>query len=235
MPSSRLSVVALLAPAAVAAVAAGLRLLRRAAARTERLPEEVALGAAWVFVVGGLVWLEAWLSGATLLGFGEPWTWLAAAHFGAAGFGALTVTALSCRVVSRPGALRVLRLLLLVHPVAYLIVAGGISDLPLLDELGATLYAVLFVAQLGAVALGGPARMAAGPRALLLLALLVPLYTMVLALSWGFGRPLLGIPDMARYHGLVNAIGHVGLGLCAFAWGRPPAHAPLRASEAPRP
>ena len=229
MSPERLRLIAVLAVAALIAVAAGVVLLRRAAARTRLLPEELALGAAWAFVVGGLLWLEAYLSGVSLLGFGEPWTWLAAAHFGAAGFGALTVTALTCRVVSHPRALRVLRALLLVHPVAYLVVAGGISDLPLLDELGASMYAGLFLAQLGAFALGGPSRMARGPRVLLAVALLVPLYTMTLAVAWGFGRPLLGIFDMARYHGLVNAIGHVGLGLCAFAWGRPPAHAPLRA------
>lgn len=231
MLSARLNTIALLAPAALLAVGVGLRLLQRAAARTERLPEELALGAAWVFVVGGLVWLEAYISGATLLGFGEPWTWLAAAHFGAAGFGALTVTALTCRVVSDPRALRVLRALLLVHPVAYLVVAGGISDLPLLDELGASLYAGLFLAQLAAFLGGGAPRMGRGPRAVLLFSLLVPFWTMIPALAWGFGRPLFGIYEMARYHGLVNAIGHVGVGLCAFAWGRPPAHAPLRTPE----
>ena len=59
---------------ALAAVGAGLWLFRRAGSRERLLPEEVALGAAWVFVVGGLVWLEAYLTGSTLLGFGEPWT-----------------------------------------------------------------------------------------------------------------------------------------------------------------
>jgi hypothetical protein len=39
---------------------------------------------------------------------------------------------------------------------------------------------------------------------------------------------------MVRYHGLVNAIGHVGLGLVAFAFGRPEAHAPMRRLPANR-
>jgi hypothetical protein len=33
---------------------------------------------------------------------------------------------------------------------------------------------------------------------------------------------------MVWYHGLVNAVGHVGIGLVAFAWARPEAHCPLR-------
>ena len=63
-----------------------LYLLRKALVRRERLPEDIALALAWVFVVGGLVWLGVFLSGSTLFGFGAPWTWLAAMHFFFAGF-----------------------------------------------------------------------------------------------------------------------------------------------------
>ena len=218
---------------ALAAVVIGSVLLRRAFVRTAVLPEEVMLAVAWVFAVGSLVWLEVYLSGSTLLGFSAPWTWLAAAHFAAAGFGALTVTALCCRAVSNGPALRVLRALLFVHPVAYLVVAAGISDVPYCDEIGASLYAGLFAAQLGAAVLGGADRLAAGPRWLLLLALAVPLWTIVPALAWAWGVPLFDLGGMVRYHGLVNAVGHVGLGLVAFWWGRPPAHANLASSSAP--
>jgi hypothetical protein len=222
---------AVVALPALAAVVVGSRLLRRAFRRTAVLPEEVMLAVAWVFVVGSLVWLEVFLSGSTLLGFGAPWTWLAAAHFAAAGFGALTVTALCCRTVSDRRALRVLRGLLFLHPVAYLVIAAGISDVPYCDEIGAALYAGLFVAQFGAVALGRADRIAPGPRALLLVALSVPLWTMIPALAWAWGVPLFDLGGMVRYHGLVNAVGHVGLGLTAFWWGRPPAHACLMSSR----
>ena len=221
---------AVVAGPALAAVFVGSVLLRRAFSRTAVLPEEVALAGAWVFVVGGLVWLQVALSGSTLLGFGRPWTWLAAAHFGAAGFGALTVTALCCRVVAGGLPLRVLRGLLLVHPVAYLVIAAGITGVRYCDEVGATLYAGLFVAQLGAVVAGRSDRMARGPRRLLLLALAVPLWTVALALAWAWGVPVFDLGGMVRYHGLVNAVGHVGLGLAACAWGRPPAHALLVSS-----
>jgi hypothetical protein len=84
---------ALFAVPILLAVGIGCILLRRAFARAELLPEELALAVAWVFLVGSFVWLKAFVSGSTLLGFGAPWTWIAASHFAAAGFGALTVTA----------------------------------------------------------------------------------------------------------------------------------------------
>lgn len=82
--------IALFAVPILLAVALGCTFLRRAFARAELPVEEVALAVAWVFVVGSLVWLKAFVSEATLLGFAAPWAWLAAAHFAAAGFGALT-------------------------------------------------------------------------------------------------------------------------------------------------
>jgi hypothetical protein len=210
------------------AVATGVFLLRRAFARAELLPEEVALAAAWVFVVGSLVWLEAFLSGRTLLGFGAPWTWITASHFVTAGFGAITVTALTCRAVSDTRALRTLRFLLGTHPVVYLVTAAGISGWPYGDELGATGYALIFIVQLVAFLFGRPDRMARGPRSLATLALTVPVGTVVPALAWAWGRPMFDLFEMVHYHGIVNAVGHVGVGLAAFAWGRPDAHSALR-------
>ncbi len=207
----------------------GYRLLRRALGREKVLPEELALAAAWIFVGGGLVWLSVYLRGETLLGFTAPWTWLAAAHFGAAGFGALTITALACRAVSNAHAIALLRTLLVVHPVAYLVTAAGISGVPHCNEMGAVSYEVIFLSQLGAFLLGGPHRIERGPRVLVAVALLVPVVTLVPSLAWAWGAPLFDLAGMVRYHGLVNAIGHVGLGLIAFGWGRPEAHSPLRA------
>ena len=221
-PLTHATACALLAVPALAAVVVGWRLLRAALAQRPLRPEELARAAAWVFVVGGLVWLERFLTGTTLLGFDRPWTGLAAAHFGAAGFGALTVTAGCCRVVADPRALRVLRTVLVLHPVAYLIIAAGISGAPFADQLGATLYELLFVAQLGAALLGRPERIDPSPRRLLLLALGVPVLTLIPALAWAWGSPFLDLAGMVRAHGVVNAVGHVGLGLVALAWGRPP-------------
>lgn len=220
------TVVAILAVPFLLAIAVGCALLQRALARPERLPEEFALAGAWVFVVGSLVWLAAFLSGSSLLGFGAPWTWITAAHFAFAGFGALTVTALSCRVVSNRHALKVLRLLLVAHPLAYLVTAAGILGFRYCDEAGAVSYELIFVTQWGAVVLGRPARIARGPWLLLVLALTVPLATMAPALAWAWERPILEMSEMVYYHGIVNAVGHVGLAFAAFTWGRPPSHSP---------
>jgi hypothetical protein len=225
-----LAAIATLSVPGLIAATSGCVLLRRAFRRTELLPEELALALAWVFAVGSLVWLGAFLSGSNLLGFVAPWTWLAASHFAAAGFGALTVTALSCRVVSDVRALRILRALLVAHPVAYLVTAAGISGVPFCNELGATSYELVFGAQLAAVLLGRPDRIARGPRRLLVLALSVPVATLVPALAWAWGQPILDLWGMVRYHGLVNAVGHVALAWIALGWGRPPPHAPLRAA-----
>jgi hypothetical protein len=103
--SHSIALALLMVPAQVA-TSVGSLLLRRALRRSRLLAEELALAGAWVFVVGGLVWLQAFLTDSTLLGFGSPWTWLAASHFAAAGFGALTVTALCRRTVCDPLAQR---------------------------------------------------------------------------------------------------------------------------------
>lgn len=218
------AVVAILALPAGLAIASGLILLRRAFAQSKILPEEIALAVAWVFVVGSLVWLGAYLSGSSLLGFGPPWTWITAAHFAFAGYGALTVTALSCRVVCSRGALRVLRLLLMAHPIAYLLTAAGILGFRYCDEIAAMGYELIFATQLAAVVLGRPTRMARGPLLLLVAALSVPVVTIVPAVAWAWGRPLFDLGGMVRYHGVVNAGGHVGLALAAFVWGRPGSH-----------
>ena len=66
--------------------------------------------------------------------------------------------------------------------------------------------------------------MSRGPWIVLIVALVVPVGTLVPAIAWAWGFPILDMAGMIRYHGLVNAIGHVGLGLAAFVWGRPPSH-----------
>ncbi|WP_428307823.1 YndJ family transporter [Lacipirellula sp.] len=229
------TVAAILAAPCLLAISAGVVLLKRAFARPQRLPEEFALAAAWVFLVGSLVWLGAFLSESTLLGYSAPWTWITAAHFAFAGFGALTVTALCCRVVSNRHALKVIRILLVAHPLAYLVTAAGILGFRYCDEAGATSYALIFATQWGAVVLGQPARIARGPWLLLVLALAVPLATMAPALAWAWGRPILQMLQMVHYHGIVNAVGHVGLAFVAFAWGRPPSHSPIQTIDTQAP
>ena len=116
------------------------------------------------------------------------------------------------------------------HPVAYLTTAAGISGIAYCDKIGAISYELLFLAQLGAFSLGRPYRMPRASRALLTLALNVPIATVILAALWAWNHPVVDLWGMVRYHGLVNAIGHVGLGFLAFAWGRPASHSPIQSN-----
>lgn len=218
------AVIALLSGPALLAISVGCLLLRRALIRRQLLPEEIAFAAAWIFVVGALVWLGVFLQGSSLLGFGTPWTWITAAHFMFAGFGALTLTAFSCRSVSAPRSLKILRILLVAHPIVYLVTAAGILGYRYCDEVASVSYLVIFITQWMAVLCGRPYRIPRAPLVLALIALAVPVVTMVPALAWAWNRPIFDISGMVRYHGIINAIGHVGLGFGAFLWGRPQSH-----------
>jgi hypothetical protein len=219
---SHTAAVALLLLPALACVVAGSKMLEHAMRRPVLLIEDLALALAWVFPLGSLVWLEAYLTRSTLFGFDAPWTWLTAAHFGAAGFGALTISAWLVRTVPGQRPRRVLQGLLFVHPVVFGCVAAGITGAPYLDEIGATVYAAIFIVQATVYVLAAQPRGPLRARLLLGVALWVPVCTMVPAVAWAWGRPVWNLDEMIVGHGLVNAIGHVGVGLLALAWLRPP-------------
>lgn len=210
----------------------GSILLRKAFMRQSLLPEEITLAVSFIFLEGSLFWLGLYLSGSTFLGFTSPWTWLAAVHFAFAGFGALFITSLCCRVVTNRRSLLILRCLLVVHPIAYLLTAAGIVGYPYCDEISSLTYEALFLFQWLAVFHGKPYRLKSFPLAMILVALAIPVLTLIPAISWAWQRPLLDMDKMIYLHGIVNAIGHVGLGLFALAIGRPPSHSPLNASKA---
>lgn len=220
--------VALLSVPVVAAGAAGFLLLREAARRPQPAAEDIMQALAWAYPIGAAVWLEAWLTGSSLLGFGAPWTWLTASHFMTAGFGALSVSAWMTRMTSGRARL-VMLAVLFAHPVAFAAVAAGLSGVPMADEVGAPLYATLFLVQACVYCIASQRR---GPRIARLglgLALLVPVFTLLPAVGWAWGRALWsmdGIDEMVRYHGITNAVGHAALGLAMLAWIRPPRRAP---------
>lgn len=223
--------VALLTLPVLGAIGAGLAMLREAARRPVLVLEDVMMAAAWVYPVGAAFWLEAWLTDSSRLGFGTPWTWLTASHFMAAGFGALTVSAWTTRMVT--GRARVvMHGLLLTHPVAFAAVAAGLSGVPMADEVGAPLYGGLFLLQAGVYVFAAKPQGPLVARAGLGVALCVPIATLLPAVGWAWGRPLWSMDEMVRFHGIVNAVGHAGLGLAMLAWLRParrwpPLQAPL--------
>jgi len=227
---SHAGAIAILALPVLGAVTAGLMQLRNAFRRPVLLPEDLALAFAWIYPVGAAFWLEAWLTGSRRLGFEAPWTWLTAAHFLVAGFGALTVSAWMTRTVSQAGARHVLYGVLIAHPIAFAAVAAGLAGVPLADEIGTLVYGSLFIVQGITFIVASRSEGSALARIGLGLAVWVPVFTLVPAVGWAWGRPAWSLDEMVVYHGLTNAIAHVGLGLAMLAWLRPPRRLPpLRA------
>lgn len=215
---SHAAAVALAAGSAVVSTGVGLGLLRAALRRPILAFEDLALAMAWIFPIGAAVWFAAYLSGTSLLGFGAPWTWLTAAHFLVAGFGALILSAWLARTVhgTRPKA--VMAGVLIGHPVAFAAVGGGIAGVAWLDEVGSVLYEVLFVTQAAVYFCAARPHGSRFARGLLGVALVVPTLTLIPAMGWAWGRPPWGLDEMALYHGVGNAVGHVILGLVALTW-----------------
>jgi hypothetical protein len=199
----------------------GWRALGRALCRPVLLWAEVGLAAAWIWVIGGGVWLFVAASGTRLLGFGGIWALLTAAHFHAAGFGAVAVSALLARVLGR----RQLAILAL-HPVAFALVAIGLTGHRWMEQAGTVIYLILFGGQLALALSAGAHRQASGQ--LLLAALAVPLATLALAADWALGGRHLTLEQMAWLHGTVNAAGHGLLGIVALR-GHHAAIPPLKA------
>lgn len=151
--------------------------------------------------------LVASRAGLTFRHVTEPIVQLTAVHYSYAGFVAPVLARRARRHITATGAASVALVLFLAAPP---IVAAGFVTRWAIFQVGGAL--LLFVA---AWTLAG-VTLVRGPRQPLLvassLALLAP---MVLAVSWAAAQfwevPALGIPDMARTHGILNA---VGFGLC---------------------
>lgn len=214
--------VALGAAVALLSVFGGLHQLRQALQRPLLAPEDFSLAFAYLFPMGAAVWGTAWLTDTSFMGFAAPWTGLTAAHFLVAGFGALTVSSWLARTISGRRARQLMSVLLVVHPLAFSLVAAGLSGYPSSDKAGAVLYLLVFIAQLILFLFSSHIRGPGPVRAGMSLALAIPVLTMLPALGWAWDRPYWGINDMVRWHGLANALGHVGLGLVMLAILRPP-------------
>lgn len=203
-------------------VALGARAVPRALSRPLLQASEVGLAAAFIWVVGGGVWLATAASGGTLRGFGGTWALLTAAHFHAAGFAAIAVTALLVRALDR-GAW-----LLAAHPIAFALVAAGIDGSPALEKAGTVAYMALFAAQWMLAVQARIWRRRGGW--ITWLALTVPLVTLSLAADWALGARRFDLHQMAWAHGLSNAVGHGLLGLFGLGLMAPrPRTAPITA------
>lgn len=204
---------------------AALHGLLRFLARRSLAPAELALDLGLVWLPGAAAWLLVYRGDLVLGGFGGLAAILTAGHFHAAGFGALVMVGLLGRGLgdapdwTRP----VYRLVAVVLMLAFPLLAVGIGAGARPVELaGAGLY-VLGLPLLAGLQLVAAARLRDRPawaRVLLVLSSGSLLLSTTLAgmyAAQGFYGAAVPILTMLRAHGLVNALGFLGLGL--LAWG----------------
>lgn len=213
----------------VVAAWAGVVGLRARPPRDQWLRWAATLVAAGYGAVGAVAFASSRL-GVSLFGIGEPIVELTAVHFTYAGCGALV---LATRNLDAPGAWRRAAALATVLTAAgpVVVATGFVTGLAVPQVGGAVLLTigVWFTAGLeGRSAVVGRGR--AGSRLLLAVSALAIWIPMVLAVAWAAGQhwdvPALSIPDMARTHGVANALAFVLCGLLA-RWSAPPLASPV--------
>jgi hypothetical protein len=208
----------LVAPLAILALACGLAAL---AAWWGNDREAVGLARPLVFAYLGVgaVWLAADRVALEPAGFAPPFVQLTAVHFVYAGFASTLLATLTRRHL-HPRLPRTSALALVLVAAGPPLVALGFTVIDLLLTVGA----IVLTAGLYLVAALWWWRLApeAEPpsRFLLRAAAFAVVVPMLLAVHWAagatFGFRSLPIPTMALTHGLVNAIGFVGLGLLGW-------------------
>lgn len=223
----RAAAIALALPWLACTVLAALHGAARLLARGRQGLSELAIDAGLLCLPGGALWLLVYRGDLALGGFGGLAALLTAAHFHAAGFGALTMVGLLGRGLAEAGMPRARRLhapvaalLLLAFP---LLAAGIGAGVRALELAGAALY-TLGLPALALLQLAAAIGLRGRP---LLLRLLLALSAAGLLVSTafaaryavqGFYGAAVPIATMLRMHGLVNALGFLGLGL--LAWSR---------------
>ena len=173
----------------------------------------------WGMVAAGGMVVSRW--GLVPFGIREPIVELTAVHYTYAGVGALTLAAMAHRTAATPRTRMVGRAAVLVTMAAPPVVALGFLTKSMLPQVGgAALMAVGVWLTAGLQLTRVVRHRAAGWTGVLLgisgLAIWAP---MVVAVAWAAGQhwaiPILSIPDMARTHGLANALGFTLCGLIA--------------------
>jgi YndJ-like protein len=201
----------------------GLVALARAAsadASRESRVTQLVMGIARMDLAVGGAWLVASRLGMRPMGIQEPIGLLTAMHFHFAGFATATIGAASLRSAGERAEYKRLRWLILAVAVLPVVVAAGFVISPVL-KMGA---AVLFSASVAlfAIVLRGQGRKAEDPTARLLLQIAAGAIFAGMLLSGAYavadylGSDALTIPEMARTHGILNAVGFCLAGLLGW-------------------
>ncbi len=159
--------------------------------------------------------------GLALLGVHEPIVELTAVHYTYAGVGALTLAVMAHRTAVTPGARRVGRAAVTITMAAPPIVAFGFATGVAVPQVGGAVLMAVGVWLTACLELARVVghRASGWTRAFLGISALAIWVPMVLAVAWAAGQhwaiPVLSISDMARTHGLANAVGFILCGLIA--------------------
>lgn len=196
------------------------RFLPRAAARAE----EVSIDAGLIYIAVGGVWFVMARKGLQPLGFGDTIVLLTAVHFHYAGFAAPLLAGLAGRML--PDSSRLLRRTYRTSVVMIIagtpLVAAGITFSPALALVGAIIVAsgLLLLAVLVVTRIM-PSLTSMTAQTLLVISSLSSATAMVLACVYAYSivaqKLIIGIPEMAEWHGVANAVGFSLCGLLAWS------------------
>lgn len=186
------------------------------------------MAAAYALVSAGalLVSTASW----TFFGISEPIVELTAVHYLYAGCAALVLAVHACPGPGRPWD-RLGRTGVALTAVAPLVVASGFVSHSALPQVGGAVLMTLGVWTTATLELRAvPGVRPVGASVLLAVSGLAVWVPMVLAIAWAAGQhwavPALSIPDMARTHGVANAVAFVLCGLLGRRLAQPDELAP---------
>lgn len=192
--------------------------------RETRTASELVISGGFVFISVGAGWLIMSRLGVQPLGFGDTIVLLTAVHFHYAGFAAPILSGLAGRVLAReaPHVNRGFALVGISVIAGTPLVAAGITMSPALGLAG-TLVISLGLILLAVLVCGWvlPVIKQRSVQLLLIISSISPVVSMVLASAYAYSivvkQLIIGIPQMALTHGMINAFGFALCGLLAWS------------------
>jgi len=189
-------------------------------ARATSIVLRIVISVARIDLVVGGAWLVASRLGIRPMGIQEPIGLLTAVHFHFAGFATATIAAATLQFAERRGEYRWLKPVVLMVVGLPIVVAVGFVISPAVKMVAAILFSAGVAAL--AIAVRGCGRKVenATARVLLQVAAGAVFASMVLSGAYAVadfaGSDVLTIPQMARTHGILNAVGFCLLGLLGW-------------------
>jgi hypothetical protein len=180
----------------------------------------IVIGIARVDLVVGGAWLVASRLAMRPMGIQEPIGLLTAVHFHFAGFATATIAAATLQFAERRGEYRWLKPVVMLVVGLPIVVAVGFVISPAVKMVAAVLFSASVAALAVAVCACGRKAENATARLLLQVAAGAVFASMVLSAAYAVadfaGSDALTIPQMARTHGILNAVGFCLLGLLGW-------------------